>query len=187
MLLGRLGDDFLTSGSGHDRLSGGPGTDGLVPKAGGDDVDCGSGSDTAIGVHAADFLEPGCEQVFFGRGGNAFTTDAYPAVRRAASVEFRIGCPRPEILDGLSRPIRGSLRLREPGGRHRALGAGTVARRAGRRCGDEPVPLNGVPAHVRLTGLGRRLASRHRGVRSTVHLHGHNLRTVAWTIRLRSR
>jgi hypothetical protein len=186
-VLGRHGDDFLTGGAGHDRLFGGAGRDGLVPASGGDAVDCGTAFDTTIQPTAADFLEPGCEEVSFGRGGDQFTARAYPVAQRPGSVDFRVDCPRPEVLDGLSQPIRGTLRVREAGGRRRTLGTGTISRRNGRRCGRDPVPAHGVTVRAVLTRLGRRLAARRVGVRATVHLRGHHLPTVAWKIALRDR
>jgi RTX calcium-binding nonapeptide repeat (4 copies) len=183
-VLGRLGDDSLYGGSGRDRLFGAQGADRLDPGSGGDDLDCGRAADIAGNPHAADFLEPGCDQVFYGHGGDSFLAGAYPLKRHRASVDFRIGCPRPDELDGQSRPIRGSLRLREAGGRKRALGTGTITRRAGRRCGDDPPAARGVTVRVELTSLGRRLARRGKGVRSTVVLRGHHLPHRDWTIEL---
>jgi hypothetical protein len=185
-VLGRLGDDFLTGGSGRDKLFGAQGNDALNPKSGGDDLDCGRAFDTALLPHAADFLEPGCDRVTYGRGGNQFSASAYPTEQRRSSVDFELGCPRPEILDGLSRPVSGTLRVRESGGRERTLGKGTITKRYGKRCGGEPVP-SGLTVTVDLTTLGRRLGSRHKGVRSTVSLRGRGFPDADWTIELHSR
>jgi hypothetical protein len=175
-VLGQFGDDLVVGGPGRDHLYGGQGEDTLTPESGGDRAKCGSGSDVTRGPHAGDVLHADCELVGYG----PFSASAYPSTRRSSSVDFSMDCPSQP-----SGRLHGTLRLRESSGRRRTLAYGSITRGDSERCRRDP--SRGLTITARLTDLGRRLASRDRGVLSTVSLSGRKLHDLSWTIELHNR
>ena len=105
---------------------------------------------------------------------------ANPVAVFRRSVRFRIQCPVNEDGDGTSPYLTcgpGPLRLREHDGERRMLAQGRLP--AGEWAGRL--------VNVRLTALGRRLATRRHGVRARVRLAGYNPGSPAlrWNIRLK--
>ena len=181
VLLGSGGDDQLHGGSGNDLLDAGEGDDWLVAGSRTGDLDtnvCGPGLDTSGTQRAADTVPGDCERVSFLRDyefGIWFTLNAQPYRWERRSVRFDVPCAHVDSGLGFygSRPCRGTLVVREAGGRHRLIGRGAVPERN---------------AKVRLTRTGIRLVRAPRGVRATVTITAEAGRIPApsaWTIRLR--
>lgn len=181
VLLGQYGDDYLDGGSGDDVLYGGNRKDRINLAGGGaDEVDCGSYKDTVQRAHADDMVHADCQIVSFRytrTPGLPWTARAYPSVvDHHRRLRFSVDCPRPATRHG------GTLRLRELGGRKRLLAGGRITEAAERHCRRERSKW--VTVEAPLTRLGRRLASRSSGIKSTVKLRASGMPRVAWSIRL---
>jgi Ca2+-binding RTX toxin-like protein len=157
-LLGDRQPNTIDGGGGRDRINGRGGDDMLAANAG--TVECGHGRDSVrrssfssfIDVFLA-YLTRDCEAI----EGDHFENPlpAYPALARPRFVRYRVGAVLG--VEGEAVPTSGSVRLEEAFGRQRLLA------RARFRAG-------GTLVTVPLTALGRRLASRRRGVKSAVLL-----------------
>lgn len=183
VLLGQYGDDYLDGGSGDDVFYGGNRKDEIDLSGGGADrVDCGSGTDTVARPHADDLIHADCQVAAFRYTATPslpWTARAYPAVTDGhRRLRFAIDCPRPATRHG------GTLRLRELGGSKRVLASGRITQAAERRCRSHD--LKWVSVEAPLTALGRRLAARSSGIKSTVGLRGSGLPPVHWSIVLRA-
>lgn len=183
------GFERITGGDGNDRLAGngrgntldgGPGRNRLIGRGGDDElrrfgargsVSCGRGADLVFDVRPRNFVEPACEAVVAGRGRVRLTFGAYPVRTRGKRLGFRVRCPFDEARDQFF-VCSGRLTLREATGRHRLLAQATIPRSSRSRV-----------VRVRLTALGRRLATRRRGVRAALAIRGTNLPTAGWTVR----
>ena len=111
-------------------------------------------------------------------GEDSLSFSPHPTRTSRAEATFRLACPTLEELDGEPSSCRGTVTLREAGGARRLLGRGRVPD-AGTR--------DTFAVRVALTPLGRRRASRPRGVAATAAIQGRNLPHVRWTIPLRVR
>jgi RTX calcium-binding nonapeptide repeat (4 copies) len=190
-LIGGRGNDHLAGDErpnvidghrGRDRLSGRGGTDELRRAEG--RVSCGTDGDTFFGGHSwRDFPQPDCEVL----APQAIPSPnpimrPYPVAVFRRSVRFRIQCPFDEVGDSPSLYLPcgpGRLRLSEAVGGRRLLAKGRLpAGEWGRR---------GRLVNVRLTALGRRLATRRHGVRARVRLAGYyrDGPALRWSIRLK--
>lgn len=181
VLLGQYGDDHLDGGSGDDVFYGGNRKDSIDLSGGGaDEVDCGSARDTVYRAHADDLIHADCQVAAFrhtATPGSSWTALAYPALTdHRRRLRFSLDCPRPFTRHG------GTLQLRELGGRERLLAGTSIGRAAERHCRSHHEDW--VLVEAPLTGLGRRLASRDSGIKSTVRVRGSGLPRVAWSIRL---
>jgi hypothetical protein len=125
-------------------------------------------------VVVSTFVPPACENVNLFDGTLGLQLAAYPAARSRRAVTYRFACPKVEVL-GRPGPCSGRLTLRTG---IVLLGRGTFA---ARRPGDEDARRT---VRVRLTALGRRLASRPGGVPAAVRIRGRFVPAGAWTIRL---
>jgi RTX calcium-binding nonapeptide repeat (4 copies) len=175
------GSDVLDGGRDDDRLRGGDGPD--VLRAGASR--CGSGLDSASPARN-DRVGRGCEEAAFdlrmrkGELGDSKRVVArpYPSVRGGASLVFRVQCPYLD-LDGQPIPValRGTLRIRTPGGR--TLGVGRIQDAGCGRRGDieDESRLPWVRVAVPLEAAGR-------GRRVIVDYSGRNVPPVPWTIDL---
>jgi Ca2+-binding RTX toxin-like protein len=159
-LVGDRGPNGLDGGGGRDRLRGRAGDDALALQAG--IAACGRGKDRVVAspLGSSDilaYLRPDCEAIDDGRF--LHRLPVYPAVIRARYVRYRLWSPSAsEDLFPLA--SSGTLRLREASGQHRLLGRGRFPLRE----------WTGQRVKVRLTALGRRLVTRHRGVKAKVAL-----------------
>jgi len=183
-VVGGRGNDRLAGTNRHNMLDGRRGHDYLIGRGGADElrgagglVSCGRGRDTYFGGrNRRDFLQPDCE--FLAPEDDA-SISANPVAASFASV--RLTCPMeyggPEgedLVVGRCHPL---LLLRQARGKRRLVARGHLSA--------------GVwEAHLvtaRLTPLGRRLASRPRGLRVRVRLVGYYTTgpVLRWTIRLR--
>lgn len=172
------GDDrpnLLDGHRGRDRLSGRGGSDELLRAEG--RVTCGTERDTYRGGRSwRDFLQPDCEVL---APEYAAMISANPVAVFRRSVRFHIQCPfDEEDVESTSRRTcgPGPLRLREVRGR-RMLANGHLP--AGEWAGRW--------VYVRLTALGRRLATRRHGARARVRLAGYypGGPPLRWSIRLK--
>jgi RTX calcium-binding nonapeptide repeat (4 copies) len=184
-----VGFERITGGEGNDRLAGnglgntldgGPGRNRLIGRGGDDElrrfgargsVSCGRGADFVFDVRPSNFIEPACERVVAGRGRLRLDFGAYPIRTGGGRLGFRVRCPFDEASDQFL-VCSGRLALREATGRHRLLAQATIPRSSRSRV-----------VRIRLTALGRTLATRRGGVRAGLAIRGANLPTAGWTIR----
>jgi len=186
-LAGNNGPNIIDGGGGADRLFGRDGNDELAFREG--SISCGRGLDVVfddvnntrhgglVAPRADDelgYLQPDCES-FRPRGGypSLPSLPAYPARLRPSWVGYRVSCGRDTYANVVA--CSGAVRLTETFGRHRLLGRRAFPR--GR--------WTGRMVGVRLTPVGRRLASRRRGVRARITIRGLRIGSpLRWTIQL---
>lgn len=188
-LRGGAGDDLLDARgtvSGllySQRLEGGPGRDTLIGSATGntdylggrgfDRYRCNDdeGIDLVNGAGAREVLARPCDNVVFRPDTSGSVFFRKPAGRLVGrrSVRHRVVCGRPREDD------RGTVELRERGGRHRLLGRGSFI------CGFGD---SSVPFVTRLTLLGARLTRRRAGVLVTIRVELEDLGRASWSYRL---
>jgi RTX calcium-binding nonapeptide repeat (4 copies) len=175
-LAGDDGPNVLDGHRGRDRLSGRAGRDELLRAEG--RVSCGAERDIFRGGRSSrDFLQPDCE-VLSPEYEAIISANPVAVFRR--SVRFRIQCPLNEEPDSTSRYRTcgpGPLRLREAAGTRRMLANGHLP------AGEWAARL----VNVRLTALGRSLATRRHGVRARVRLADYypGRPRLRWSIRLK--
>jgi hypothetical protein len=204
--------ESITGGSGDDRLAGnhrgnalygGPGRDTLIGRGGfdlfgfkpppeaigperlhppfpifGDASRCGHGFDRLSQPHATDFVERSCE-IIAARGGMMRTRPR--RTRTRTGLRYSVLCLTTDFDDWESPrkgqfECSGSVTLREAFGSRRLLAVG-------RRHTTTGV----MTAWLRLTAVGRRVATRPRAIRATLRIRGENVPRGAWTIQLRLR
>jgi hypothetical protein len=137
---------------------------GFFPVARPDDPDLG----------ARDFLGADCERVGYEFEDSLGTLPAHPRLTKRGDPYFRLSCPATE--DGLL-PCKEIVTLRRDAPHHTLVARGATP--------TGPWRDHRVTAH--LTTRGRRLATRPRGVRTTVRivLQAQRSYRLGWTIRLR--
>jgi RTX calcium-binding nonapeptide repeat (4 copies) len=193
-IVGGRGSDRLAGDNGPNMIDGGGGRDGLFGRGGNDKLafrrgsfSCGRGADVVfdhtLSSHAhlvplrfsdqIGYVKPDCETV---RPRARHTwMPAYPARVRPSWVGYRVSCDINVATEDTAR-CSGAVRLTEASRRHRVLGSGTFPR--GR--------WEGRMVRVRLTPLGRRLASRRHGVRATINIRRSRTdEPLRWVIRLK--
>jgi hypothetical protein len=179
-VVGGQGDDRLSGDGRRNLIDGQDGRDVLRGRGGSDEfVDgrglilCGAGDDLVRLPRSTDLLGPNCEKVTprppgYGEPGFA----AYPTIGRGGQPSYRIHCER-DSETGEVYPCSGAVTITRTGAARRRLARGTfpVGAWTNRR------------VNLRLTPLGRRLASTRRGVTAgvTLTINGAALR---WSIRL---
>ena len=192
-VVGGRGDDRLAGNRRPNLLDGRGGRDRLIGRGGADElrgaegrVDCGKQRDRVVWHRGFDaFLAPDCELLTlaepFGFTYELFAgVTARPTAPSVTSLRFRVWCPLEfdfELQEEVTVACEGPLRVRERNGDRRTLATG-----------DLPVGAwYGRRLTARLTPLGRRLASRARGVRARVRLTGYfyDGSGLSWTIRLK--
>lgn len=185
-LAGTDGSNTLVGRAGSDRLIARGGADRLDPGTGGGRISCGRGHDGILGATSHDLLHADCEAIRFSEN-DPPVISAYPRSFEADRVRFRVGCP-PDELDGeeIGQTLcGGTIRIRQAAPGSQLLAIGRFRRDHWYRS----------LIDVRMTALGRRLASRPRGVRATVKLVMHvtsdgdaqgGRSALQWTIRLRN-
>jgi len=177
-----VGDDrgnMLLGRTGTDRLSGRGGKDTLVPGRGGGPIACGDGTDLVQPSSSLDQLDADCEQLYLVHL-FIYGMPAYPRQVGPSELDFRAQCPE-NIDDAVEAPVErcsGVVQVREARGGGRLLATGGF-------------PLGlwvSRSVSLRLTPLGRRLASRHHGVQAIIRLAvrvpGHGTAAARWGIRL---
>ena len=159
-LSGNDRENTLYGGAGRDRLTGHGGADLLRSGLGGGTISCGSGLDW-VEARSGDDLAADCENLEGERVG-VYRVLAYPTIRGSGELGYRLACPyRDEDDSGPSNELcTATVRIRERGGRARLLASGFLP--AGR--------WDSKVITLRLTALGRRLASRRSSVRAVVRL-----------------
>jgi RTX calcium-binding nonapeptide repeat (4 copies) len=161
---GRGGADELWGGRGDDRLLGGRDGDVLAGGSGIDDLSCAVGDDVlkvVEGRKVHELVPSSCERLEFswGEPGSVWLR-SHPTKMRSWWLRLRAACPI--VFDDAYVGCRGTIILRETGGRHRLLARGRFRR--GDDGADFAVPLA-------LTSLGYRWATgRLRGTSATVVL-----------------
>jgi len=182
-LIGGDGDDTLTGGRDRDRVRGGHGTDELVfegRRRSRDDASCGAGRHDRVRALAADDVPPpGCE---YAVADDEFRSRLLVARlrprRHARTVTFGVACQLLHHDREASTRVTGTITLREAAGTARLVGErnlGGLIPRCRRQAIEAHVP-------IRLTSLGRRLASRPQGVGVVVDVQSFN--RLHWSVRL---
>ncbi len=202
-ITGGSGDDRLAGNDRGNALDGGPGRDTLIGRGGadgfgfnselgfigperlpppfpifGDAIRCGQGLDRLSQPHATDFVERSCEMIA-ARGGIMRTRPR--RTRTRTGLRYSVLCLTTDWDDWESPrkgqfQCSGSVTLREAFGSRRLLAVG-------RRHTTTGV----MTAWLRLTEVGRRVATRPRAIRATLRIRGENVPRAAWTIQLRLR
>jgi Ca2+-binding RTX toxin-like protein len=175
---GRDGDDRIDAGDDADRVRGGPGDDSLDGGPGVDTPACGAGVDTVTSTAHGELLNRRCEVLTADVSGSQLPLPSQPLAVTRRAVIFATQCYSADGED--FETCRGTLKLREAGGRHRMLARGSFA--SGRN--------KARPGHTRLTALGRRLVARRGGVVADVSYRSRSkenpFTAVAdWTLHLR--
>jgi hypothetical protein len=167
-------------------LIGGHGADTL---AGGPDLDvfsCGPGADVVSAPQPRELLGADCETTSFaygpiGEGGGpsqSITIGARPERISSRALTFSARCPIDSERDFSPVPPDGTLIVKRATADNRRLAAGRIVGPRG-RC-RRPLLIT-----ARLTRAGRRLLARaRRRVLATIAIHGVNLPSAAWRIRL---
>lgn len=96
---GFAGNDSLVGAAGNDSLLGGPGDDLINALGGRDDVECDTGSDSAV-VNAEDIVDPNCERV------GAEVASESASVNKKGKASLSVFCPASE-----GAPCTGKLAL----------------------------------------------------------------------------
>jgi Ca2+-binding RTX toxin-like protein len=184
-LIGSPHADRIDGGHGSDRVRGGAGDDAVaLTRDRPDHVACDRGTDTVQaprthdpgpdivrGPGAGDFIAPTCETLLYETDDFiGIEVTPYPLRRDRDSVTFRVRCPR-------RLPFEGAMRMRERFSRLRLLGGRTLRPRD---CDDR----RRAELDLALTRVGRRLASRPMGVRTTITLRVRDFVALRWTIDL---
>jgi hypothetical protein len=189
---GGRGDDRLAGNARSNHLSGGRGADRLISRGGWDWLDAGAGNDVvSCGKSRLDrvnrprsttLVAPDCETVSFG---DRASYDPYPEQTGRNHLTYQLSCPWPDDAElGPPSSCAGSARLSAASSPHRVLAVAEIPRG----------PWTGKPLRLGLplSGAGRRLAARPRGVRAVVRIHfrdGPGRREepalFAWMIRLK--
>ena len=187
-MVGGTGSDRLSGDRRPNQINGGAGADRLVGRDGNDQftrgggsISCGDGRDAVLGGYGPgggaffemEYLQPGCETVV-GRATNSLP--AYPAFVRPRAVGYEVRCPPAFDEEGDEMPAvcSGTVRFREGSAGGRLLARGTFI----------DLEEGGI-VEARLTPLGRRFVTRHRGGRATMLLTGPQFGAgFRWTIRL---
>jgi hypothetical protein len=184
-VIGGSGADRLAGDAGANQLDGGRGRDTLVGRDTDDrflnadgPIFCGSGEDSIVNPMSADYAMRDCETVVREPDDAETSSLIYPERVRARAVRYRVRCPVDDEEFVRLRCV-GRVSMREATGRHRQLAAGRTHRGRWVDRGFD----------VKLTRLGRRLASARSGVRATVRFsvdtrYGRPV-VLRWTIRLK--
>jgi Ca2+-binding RTX toxin-like protein len=185
VLIGRGGYDNLRGGRGRDRLRAGPGSDRLFGGAGIDSLSCGGGTDLieAEQLRVREVVSRHCERLVFESGSRATAFVLSPHLRRTQPwwLSLRTECPTPD--EGYY-GCRGTVTVRESGGRHRLLGLGSFSHDAADGASFfAPIALTTLGWRWQAGGLRARLIT----VSLRVIAEATPRRAFRWTIRSRRR